>query len=237
MTTLDLNADLGERPGPAGRAADAELIGVVTSANVACGAHAGDTATMVAACAAAAAAGVRVGAHIGYRDPAGFGRAELGWSTAEIAAETERQLAELAAAARTAGTTVSHVKPHGALYHRCAYDDEAAAALCAVLPPGLAVIAPPGSRLLAAAVERGLRALREGFADRGYREDGTLVPRGQQGDLLAADAAVAQALGLVSGRPLAIDTLCVHGDSPGALELARRVRSALEAFDVRVSAP
>lgn len=237
MTTLDLNADLGELPGADGRAADAALIEVVTSANVACGAHAGDIATMRATCDVAAAAGVMVGAHVGYRDAAGFGRKELGWDPERIGDEAGRQLAALAEAARAAGTEVAHVKPHGALYHRCVADPEAAEALCSALPAGIAVVAPPGSVLLTVAAGHGLRGLREGFIDRGYRPDGTLVPRGYEGALLAADAAVAQALGLAGGRPYAIDTLCVHGDSPGAVALARRVRAALEAIDVRIAAP
>lgn len=235
MTTLDLNADLGELPGSDGRALDAALIGVVSSVNIACGAHAGDVASMTAACAAARVAGVRVGAHVGYRDTAGFGRVELGWAPERIAAETALQLAELTAIAHAAGTVVSYVKPHGALYHRCARDRGAADALCAALPDDLAVVGPPGSQLLAAAEGR-LRVLREGFIDRGYRPDGTLIARGLAGAMLDPDAATAQALGLAGGRPHAVDTLCLHGDGPDSLALARRVRGALEAIDIRIAA-
>ena len=237
MTTLDLNADLGELPGSGGRALDAALIDVVTSVNVACGAHTGDAAIMAATCAAAAAAGVRIGAHIGYRDAASFGRVELGWEPERIAAETTLQLAALTAAADAAGTVVSYVKPHGALYHRCVQDSAAAAALCGALPDGLAVVGPPGSFLLAVAAAGRLRVLREGFIDRGYRPDGTLIARGSPGAMLDPDAAVAQALGLAGGRPHAVDTLCVHGDGPDALALARRVRGALEALDILIAAP
>jgi UPF0271 protein len=235
-TVIDLNADVGE-----GFDEDAALLAVVTSANVACGFHAGDASTMEATCERAAREGVAVGAHVGYRDPAGFGRRELGLAPRELAEETLEQLGALAGCARTAGAEVRHVKPHGALYHRCARDRAAADAVAgaiAAFDPGLRVVGPPGSALLAAAGSVGLAAVAEGFADRGYGPDGGLVARDEPGAVLGAEAAAAQAVELALGRRgLAVQTLCVHGDTPGAAALARTVRAALEEASVTVVAP
>jgi len=212
---VDLNADVGE-----GSDADEELLETVTSANVACGFHAGDARTMRAACDAAAAAGVTIGAHVSYRDRESFGRRELDVDTSTIRDETAEQIEALQAAS---GGRVAYVKPHGALYHRASVDDACAAAIVAASAP-LAVLGFPGSRLLERARAAGLAAVEEGFADRGYAMDGTLLPRSAAGALLDAAAAAAQAVALASQ----VRSLCVHSDTPGAAVLAARVRAALE---------
>ena len=243
---IDVNADAGEG------CEEPELFRWISSANVACGGHAGDRATMRATLALARACGVTVGAHPGYEDRERFGRVETGLPPAALAALVERQLGALAAEAAGAGVALAHVKPHGALYHRLAADAAAAravAATVAAFDAGLAVVAPPGSALLAAAHGAGLRPLAEGFVDRGYRADGGLVARGEPGALLGAAAAAEQALALAARRPvaaaegarleLAVGTLCLHSDSPGAPATARAVRRALEGagFDVASAAP
>jgi len=228
---IDLNADLGEGFDDV----DAALIEVVTSANVACGFHAGGEMTARAVCSAAAARGVAVGAHISYRDRAGFGRRELGVAPEVVAAEAAEQVGALAGWARSEGTFVSYVKPHGALYHRASVDAACADAIVAAAAAdagGLAVLALPGSELLARARAAGLAAVAEGFADRGYRPDGTLVPRGDAGAVLQAEEAVRQAVRLA--REGAVGSLCVHGDTLGAAALAQRVRHELATAGIEV---
>ncbi|HZS31640.1 MAG TPA: LamB/YcsF family protein [Gaiellaceae bacterium] len=230
MATIDLNADLGEGFAEADRA----LIELATSASVACGAHAGGEDVARALCGEAAARGVTIGAHVGYPDRAGFGRHELGLSAAAIEAETASQIEALSAWAAPA--RVAYLKPHGALYHRASIDAECAAALVrAAAGAGVAaVLAFPGSELLEQARAAGLTAAAEGFADRGYAPDGSLVPRGEPGDVLAEDAAASQALRLARGG--SIDSLCLHGDSAGAAALARRVRAELTSAGVELRA-
>jgi UPF0271 protein len=224
MQSIDLNADVGE-----GFGSDLELIRLVTSANVACGFHAGDAATMAACCAAARDAGVAVGAHVSYRDREGFGRRELPTTAATIESETREQIDALVAA----GGDVRFVKPHGALYHRATTDDACARAIVAAAAErALGVLGFPGSSLLARAREAGLVAVAEGFADRGYAPDGTLLPRGEEGAVLDADGAARQAVALADH----VDSICVHGDTPGAAGVARRVRDALESAGVDVRA-
>jgi 5-oxoprolinase (ATP-hydrolysing) subunit A len=221
MAVVDLNADVGE-----GFPADAALFRLVTSANVACGFHAGDTETMRAACERAVAAGAAIGAHVSYRDREGFGRRPLPVVPATVAVEAADQIAALRAAAAAAGARVAYMKPHGALYHRASGDRECAEALVvAAADAGLAVLGFPGSSLLACALEGGLLAVAEGFADRTYAADGSLVPREEQSALLDADAAARQALALAQGGT--VQSICVHGDSAGAAALAARVRHAL----------
>ena len=220
---VDLNADVGE-----GLATDEKLLRIVTSANVACGFHAGDDETMERLCALAAELGVAVGAHVGYRDREGFGRRDLDVDPTVIEAETTEQIRLLQAHGR-----VTYVKPHGALYHRASSDEECAQAIVSgTLAAGgpRAMLAFPGSKLFGAAGEAGLVAVAEGFADRGYDANGRLVPRGEPGALLGADAAVSQAVALV-GR---VGSICVHGDSPGAVELARRVADGLRSAGVEL---
>jgi UPF0271 protein len=250
MTTIDLNADLGEGFGRWRLTDDEQLLSVVTSANVACGFHAGDAATMRRVCELAAARGVRIGAQVSYRDLAGFGRRAMDVPSAELTAEVAYQIGALEVFARAAGTRVSYVKPHGALYNRVVHDEEQATAVVGgvlLADATLAVLGLPGSRLLEAAGKAGLEGVTEAFADRAYTEEGTLVPRGQKGAVVTdPEAVVARSLGLArdrvvttrSGARIEVEarSLCLHGDTPGAVELARRVRERLETSGVRVEA-
>ena len=246
---MDLNADMAEGSGPEGWAADAALLDVVTSANIACGGHADDAETMRHACAAALERGVRIGAHPGYCDRENFGRIELALPVGEIASQVEEQLSLLMQIAGEEGGSVTHVKPHGALYHRAASDPELAEALAeriVSVDPALALLAPADSKLLSAARRLELPTAAEGFADRAYGDDGLLVPRELPGSLLGPEQAIRQALSLAIGGTvttadgstieIAADSVCVHGDSPGAVELARNLRSALAESGVEVKA-
>jgi UPF0271 protein len=247
---IDLNADLGEGFGVWRLGDDDALLGVVSSANVACGFHAGDPVTMRRVCAGAAAAGVAVGAQVSYRDLAGFGRRFLDVEPAELAADVLYQLAALDGIARAAGTRVSYVKPHGALYNATVgHVGQARAVLDAVLAYDrrLPVLGLPGSALLREAEAAGVHPVPEGFADRGYTPAGTLVPRSEPGAVLHDPAAVAQrAVRMAAeGVVVAVDgstvlmpvrSVCVHGDTPGAVDLARSVRTALEDAGLAVSA-
>ena len=219
---IDLNADVGE-----GVEGDIELLAFVTSANVACGFHAGDASTMRAVCAEAVERGVAIGAHVGYRDREGFGRRALDVPAATVEAETVEQVRAL-----QSHGPVAYVKPHGALYHRASVDEECAAAIVSAAE-GLAVLGAPGSALLAQASAAGLAAIPEGFVDRAYAPDGSLVPRGSPGAVLGVEDAVRQALAIARAR-LDVRSLCLHGDTPGALELARRVVAELEAAGVEL---
>ncbi|MCW2683250.1 MAG: putative lactam utilization protein [Blastococcus sp.] len=239
---IDLNADLGEGFGVWRLGDDDALLGLVSSANVACGFHAGDPVTMRRVCAGAAAAGVAVGAQVSYRDLAGFGRRFLDVDPAELAADVLYQLAALDGIARAAGTRVSYVKPHGALYNAAVtHEGQARAVVDAVLAHDrrLPILGLPGSALLREAEAAGLHPVPEGFADRGYTPAGTLVPRTEPGAVLQDPAAVAQravrmaADGVVvavdgSTVPMPVRSVCVHGDTPGAVQIARAVRAALE---------
>ena len=250
MTSIDLNADLGEGFGRWQLTDDEQLLSVVTSANVACGFHAGDAATMRRVCEQAAERGVRIGAQVSYRDLAGFGRRAMDVPSAELTAEVAYQIGALEVFARAAGTRVSYVKPHGALYNRVVHDEEQATAVVGgvlLADATLAVLGLPGSRFLEAAGKAGLEGVTEAFADRAYTEEGTLVPRGQEGAVVTdPEAVVARSLGLArdrvvttrSGARIEVDarSLCLHGDTPGAVELARRVRERLETSGVRVEA-
>ncbi|MFE7775945.1 LamB/YcsF family protein [Streptomyces sp. NPDC057445] len=248
--SIDLNADLGEGFGRWRLTDDEQLLPVVTSANVACGFHAGDAATMRRVCAMAAEHKVRIGAQVSYRDLAGFGRRPMDVPPDELAAEVAYQIGALEVFARAAGTRVSYVKPHGALYNRVVHDEEQAAAVVeGVMLTGerLPVLGLPGSRLHAMAEKAGLPVVAEAFADRAYTADGTLVPRGQEGAVVTDPGTVVERsvsmarFGVVTslcGRSVAVRarSLCLHGDTPGAVGLARRVRSRLEASGVRVEA-
>jgi UPF0271 protein len=242
---IDLNADLGE-----GGAQDGALIALVSSANIACGGHAGDGATMRAAIRACRAAGVTVGAHPGYEDRENFGRRALDLPPADVAAQVERQLRGFAEIATSLGAHVHHVKPHGALYNQAARDPALAAVVAdatARVFPGCAFYVPPAGELAAAGRHAGLRVRPEGFVDRGYASGGGLLPRGETGALIEDPAAaVAQALEIARNRrvrsaegnflPLPAETLCVHGDGAAALAILRAVRDALEATGFAIRA-
>jgi UPF0271 protein len=233
---IDLNADLGEGFGRWTLTDDAGLLDVVTSANVACGFHAGDPATMRRVAALAAARGVAVGAHVGYRDLAGFGRRAIAVAPAELAAEVLYQLGALDACCRAAGTRVRYVKPHGALYTAAGRDADTAAAIIEGVRAfdDLPVLCLPGSELARSAESAGLPAVAEGFADRAYAADGTLMPRGRPGAVLEDGSAIARQVVELAGG--AVRSICVHGDSPSAVAAARGARAALEGAGVAVEA-
>ncbi|MBA4862057.1 LamB/YcsF family protein [Streptomyces sp. PSKA54] len=248
--SIDLNADLGEGFGRWQLTDDEQLLSVVTSANVACGFHAGDAATMRRVCAMAAERDVRIGAQVSYRDLAGFGRRAMDVPPDELAAEVAYQIGALEVFARAAGTRVSYVKPHGALYNRVVHDEDQARAVVdgVLLADGtLPVLGLPGSRLLEAAEKAGLPVVTEAFADRAYTAQGTLVPRRQDGAVVTDPEAVVERSvrlarsGIVTshtGEEIAVRarSLCLHGDTPGAVGLARRVRAQLESAGVQVEA-
>ncbi|MFF6879385.1 LamB/YcsF family protein [Streptomyces sp. NPDC012474] len=250
MTSIDLNADLGEGFGRWRLTDDERLLSVVTSANVACGFHAGDAVTMRRVCELAAERGVRIGAQVSYRDLAGFGRRAMDVPPAELAAEVAYQIGALEVFARAAGARVAYVKPHGALYNRVVHDEEQAAAVVdgvLLVDAALPVLGLPGSRLLVLAGKAGLPVVTEAFADRAYTDAGTLVPRTLEGAVVTdPDAVVERSLALArsgevvsrSGTRIGVRarSLCLHGDTPGAVELARRVREGLEASGVLVEA-
>jgi 5-oxoprolinase (ATP-hydrolysing) subunit A len=248
--TVDLNADLGESFGAWRLGDDDALLRIVTSANIACGFHAGDPLTIRRACANAVARGVSIGAQVSYRDLAGFGRREMTVPPAELEAELLYQIAALDGIARTEGGRVGYVKPHGALYNRAARDPEQAAVIARAVVsynPQLPVLTLPGSELETAATELRLPVVAEAFADRGYRDDGSLVPRGEPGALLTdpADVAaratamvVAGSVATPSGTALEISprSICLHGDTPGAVAIATAVRASLEQAGVVLTA-
>ncbi|MFT3854699.1 MAG: 5-oxoprolinase subunit PxpA [Ilumatobacteraceae bacterium] len=225
---VDLNSDVGEGFGVWPGGPDEELLGIVTSANVACGFHAGDPSIMRRTCATAVARGVALGAQVSYPDLAGFGRRFVDIAPAELTDAVVYQLGALDAFARLAGGRVAYVKPHGALYNAIVHHEEQAAAVVAAIAswdPSLPVLGLPGSAVRAAASRAGVPFVAEGFADRGYAPDGTLLRRGSPGALLTDAGAVAdQAMRLASSG---VESVCVHSDTPGAVELATATRAAL----------
>ncbi len=251
MTTpsIDLNADLGEGFGVWRLGDDDALLELVTSANVACGFHAGDPVTMRRVCAGAAEAGVAVGAQVSYRDLAGFGRRFIDVAPDELTADVQYQLGALDGLARIAGSQVRYVKPHGALYNAIvAHEEQAAAVVRAVAEYDrtLPVLGLPGSAWLRLAGEAGLPVVHEAFADRAYTPEGTLVPRGRPGAVLSDAGEIARrCLAMAAGEPvddvegnplrLTPDSICVHGDTPGAVAIARQVRDALTGAGVELA--
>ena len=246
---IDLNCDMGESFGRYALGQDEELLRVVTSANIACGLHAGDPVVMARTLELAKQSRVAVGAHPGYPDLQGFGRRNLTLAPHELEAFVLYQIGALAAFARARGVPLVHVKPHGALYNTVARDARSAQAVAqavAAFDPGLIVVTLPGSALEQTACALGLCTAREGFADRAYCADGSLAPRNEPGAVIhdpaqAADRAVQM---VTSGRveatdgsliPLQLDTLCIHGDTPGAAAMAAQVRAALESAGVRIA--
>ncbi|MEW1937650.1 5-oxoprolinase subunit PxpA [Dietzia maris] len=263
---IDLNCDLGEArrgtprwpaslaPGAGTDPDDAALLDVVTSANVACGFHAGNRPTMIATAVAAAERGVALGAHPSYRDGANFGRIEHDLDREEVARLVEFQLVELDMAARRHGTRVRYLKPHGALYNRIVHDSaQAAGVVDAVVryaelasEEPVPILGLPGAVVLSHAAAVGVPTVTEAFADRGYRPDGTLVPRGEPGAVITdVDEVAERVVAMATGRSItatggsqvvvAAASVCVHGDTPGAVDLARRVRASLEEAGVEVA--
>lgn len=253
MTQIDLNSDIGESFGAFRLGADEQVLESITSANIACGFHAGDPDVMRRTVRLAAEAGVAIGAHPGFPDLHGFGRREIRMAAHEVEDMVLYQIGALAAMAAAEGARLNHVKAHGALYNMAAKDSALADAIARAVrafDPRLVLFGLPGSELLRAGRDAGLVVVAEGFADRAYEPDGSLASRTRAGSVIHdAGVVVARAVRMVTGRrvtatngedvSLDIQTLCVHGDTPGAADLARRLREGLErnGIDVRAVAP
>ena len=250
MVGIDLNADLGESFGVWRLGDDDAMLGIVTSANVACGFHAGDPAGLLRVCRLAAERGVRIGAQVSYRDLAGFGRRFIDVAAEDLVADVVYQIGALQAIAHASGSSVSYVKPHGALYNTIVTNREQAAAVVEavrLVDSTLPVLGMAGSAFFDEAARRGLRTVAEAFADRAYRPDGQLVSRREPGAVLDDPAAIARrVVSMVSsGQVAAIDgtqivvsveSVCVHGDSPGAVQIAGAVRDRLKAAGTDIEA-
>lgn len=248
MAAIDLNSDLGEGFGPWPMGDDAAMLATVTSANIACGFHAGDPAGILTVLKEAARRSVAVGAHIGYRDLVGFGRRNMDPSSAELVGDTIYQIGALQGLAKAAGTKVRYVKPHGALYNTIAHDARQAADVIEgikAVDPSLVLMALAGAPIVAQAREAGLTVVCEAFADRAYNVDGSLVSRRLAGSVIHDPEAVAERmLRMVNdGRVVAIDgteialdaqSICIHGDTPAAVAIARTLRRTLEARGVEL---
>jgi UPF0271 protein len=246
---IDLNSDLGEHFGRWELGDDRTLLSIVTSANVACGFHAGDPSVLRRTTDEAAQRGVAVGAHVSYRDLAGFGRRFMDVPPAELTDEVVYQLGALAAFTRLAGDRIRYVKPHGALYNAIVHHQEQAEAVVTAVrefDPDLSVLGLPGSRFLEIAEKAGLRTHREAFADRAYTPEGTLVSRREPGAVLHDPEAIAErCVRIARGEPIAAvdgteilveaESLCVHGDSPGAVDIARAVAARLRAEGIEIA--
>ncbi|ANE03623.1 5-oxoprolinase subunit PxpA [Corynebacterium crudilactis] len=249
MTTIDLNSDLGESYGNWIMGNDEAVLDLVSSANIACGFHAGDATVLLKTVRAAHARGVRIGAHIGYNDIAGFGRRNIDYAHDDLVAETIYQIGAIKAAATASGATVDYVKPHGALYNTIAVNEAQAAAVIEgilLVDPSLTLMALAGSQIVAQARVAGLQVEQETFADRAYTADGQLVSRKLPGAVHHdPQTAATQALAFATGRPITAitgesvlvdaDSICVHGDNPQALALVQKIVSSLSAHDVQVS--
>jgi UPF0271 protein len=236
--TIDVNADLGEGYGTWQLGDDLAMLALVTSSNVACGFHAGDPLTIERTVAAAAERGVRVGAQVSYPDLVGFGRRRLDIPSDALAADVLYQMGAMDAFCRAAGTRLSYVKPHGALYNRIVDDEQQARAVCDAITryaDGLPLLTLPGSVAADVAGRVGLPVVFEGFADRAYTTDGRLVPRSEPGAVLTdAESVAAHAVELAQSAT--VRSICVHGDTPGAVELAKAVRTALDNAGVTIKA-
>jgi 5-oxoprolinase (ATP-hydrolysing) subunit A len=243
---VDLNADMGESFGRWTLGDDSGLLGLVTSANVACGFHAGDPATLVSTCRGAVERGVVIGAQVGYRDLPGFGRRFIDMEPDELYADVLYQIGALDGIARAHGGRVAYVKPHGALYNTVVHHAEQASAVVRAVVAyerDLPLLGLPGSILLDVGVSQGLRTIREAFADRAYTPEGTLVPRREPASVLHDPEAVAarvvrmvteRRLTAIDGTEITLeaDSICVHGDSPDAVAVAAAVRRGLESAGV-----
>ncbi|WP_343708951.1 5-oxoprolinase subunit PxpA [Mycobacterium sp.] len=250
MACIDLNADLGEGFGVWQLGDDDAMLGIVTSANVACGFHAGDPAGLLAVCRLAAQRGVRIGAQVSYRDLAGFGRRFIDVTPEDLLADVIYQIGALHGLAQAVGSAVSYVKPHGALYNTIVTNREQAAAVAEAVrrvDNGLPVLGAAGSAFFDEAGKRGLRTVGEAFADRAYRSDGQLVSRREPGAVLDDPAVIADRVltmvtsGIVTavdGSEVAVDveSVCVHGDSPGAIQIATIVRERLTSGGIELKA-
>jgi len=250
LTTIDLNSDLGESFGRWTLGSDTELMKVITSANVACGYHAGDPGVMRATVRLARDAGVAVGAHPGLPDLAGFGRRNMAVSAEEVEDMVLYQVGALAAIAATEGVRLQHVKPHGALYNMAVKDRSLADAIAHAVrayDARLVLFALPGSALEEAGRAAGLRVAREGFADRAYEADGSLTPRTRPGAVIHAPPdVIGRAVRLArdgvvraddgTDIPMRVDTICTHGDTPASHDLTRLLRAGLEADGIAVAA-
>ena len=243
---IDLNSDVGESFGAWTIGNDEALMPYLTSASIACGWHGGDPQVMRRTVRLARTHGVRVGAHPGFPDLLGFGRRPMQLSPGEARDYLLYQIGALWAFVKAEGLRLQHVKPHGALYHIAANDrllSEAVAGAVAEVDPALILVGPPGSALLSAGREAGLRVAAEGFGDRAYNEDGGLVPRSTPGALLTdSDRVADQVLLMIEGKvraitgreiPIAVDTICLHSDTPGAPAIAKRLRERLTSAGVR----
>ncbi|MEX5685804.1 MULTISPECIES: LamB/YcsF family protein [Pseudomonas] len=242
MPTIDINSDLGESFGAWSMGDDAAMLDVVTSANVACGFHAGDPAGILRTLKAAAAKNVTIGAHVAYPDKVGFGRRNMDVASDELTADVIYQIGALQGLAKAAGTCVRYVKPHGALYNTIAHDRRQALAVIAAIraiDANLILVALAGSSLIELARNEGLQCIAEAFADRAYTPQGTLVSRREPGAVLHDPKLVAQrmlrlvedgTIEAIDGSLTRIqaDSICVHGDSPAAVEMARELRRVLE---------
>ncbi|HCA53060.1 MAG TPA: LamB/YcsF family protein [Mycobacterium sp.] len=250
MTSVDLNADLAEGFGIWTLGDDDALLDIVTSANLACGFHAGNPVGLARACRAAAARGVRIGAQVGYFDLAGFGRRRIEVAPEELRADVIYQIGALQALARAAGTTLGYVKPHGALYTTIVTDSDQARAVAEAVhasDPTLPVLGLAGSVFFTEARRLGLRTVAEAFADRAYQPDGQLISRSDAGAVLTDPAQIAErvlsmvttgSVTAVDGSVVAIEveSVCVHGDSPGSVEIAGAVRDRLLAEGIELAA-
>ncbi|CAI8849586.1 hypothetical protein PS858_04355 [Pseudomonas fluorescens] len=242
MPTIDINSDLGESFGAWSMGDDDAMLDIVTSANVACGFHAGDPAGILRTLKAAAAKNVTIGAHVAYPDKVGFGRRNMDLASDELTADVIYQIGALQSLAKAAGTSVRYVKPHGALYNTIAHDRRQALAVIAAIraiDPTLILVALAGSDLIELARNEGLQCVAEAFADRAYTPQGTLVSRREPGAVLHDPQLVAQRMlrlvedGTIeaidgSRTRIQADSICVHGDSPAAVEMARELRRVLE---------
>lgn len=246
---IDLNSDLGESFGAWKMGNDAQLIPLITSANIACGFHAGDPSVMLETVRTARDSGIALGAHPGFHDIEGFGRRNIAVSPETVYAETLYQLGALSAAAAASGMSLQHVKPHGALYNMAAKDPLLAEAVCRAVSdfnPALIMLAAESGELYRSARRLGLRAAAEVFADRGYNDDGTLVPRGKPGAMIHdPDTAAERVIRMIrdhkvisaDGKEIDIraDSVCVHGDNEKALEFVRALRSRLISEGIEIA--
>jgi UPF0271 protein len=245
---VDINCDLGEGTTSADDENDRQLLELVTSANLACGLHAGDPYRMWSTIETSRRNGVALGAHVSYNDRPNFGRVVVERSRDELVADILYQLGSIAALAKAQGATISYVKPHGALYNRIVTDEahaQAVAEAITIFDPSLKLLTLPGSVAEQRATQMGVEVRREGFADRGYHSDGTLVARSHPGAIITDPETVAQRgrdlvckqeLTTIEGDviSLSVDSLCIHSDTPGAVALARRLRSELESNNVSI---